>query len=1032
MTKGSTFFDRLALSTSEGSFPKPYVPDGHPLADSELRQAFLRCFQIDEATLDQALASGSKLPVKATMREAAPPEWAEYFQAHPDAAPVYLFVASCVDDVTVRLERLSHHALAPSLVEVAAQLWWKDLLDRLADMCRQCVALEYQITRESGQSGNLTDYLYEFQDPSQVEAFFNEYPVLLDVVSRFLEQASDSFIELCTRLIDDWPEICSQLGFEQQETIAGLDFGLGDLHNGGRSTCCIVTGSNHRFVYKPRDMGVEKKFYQLLTQLNQSVDQFDFATLTVIDRTEYGWVEFANFGACDPLHPVENYYFQTGALFALLHLFGAYDLHYENVVATPKSPVFVDLETLFRIEQEKTYKGFDDPFSAELRYPAVREIHASLLATLLLPHRAAGEDLSAVSGGRAIGNGKQRLDLSAVSQPLIMTEEASPAPILNMPHLDDHLVEPADYSNAICEGFENMYLFLQNKGADAGVFESIQAMRRDTIRCVVRDTNTYTQLLKSSFHPSLLRSFRMRELHFLNLWGAAFHTPSTIPLFELEFAALWQGDVPYFKCKADEKRVFDGYGRSTSYQTKTEAIDVMRKTYKGFSSQALYKHKWFIRGALADARRQKFSTQPPKLQGRPSMPAALLLEASKSVLAELDLLSSSDNEYCDWVTLALDQAEQLCLVPTELSLYDGIAGILLFYAYFAHVTRDAQTGAAVDRIFRTFEDQIADNTDEWDRGGAFDGWAGIAYTYLHLSVLWDDPRLMQKAIATALRADGCLQSQGDPSFDILGGYAGALCVNLELFRISRSQEVRQLCAGQAATIVSNFSKDGSCAFWKNSTQAKPLCGMSHGIAGIAMALSRAGELLGDPSLGQIAKTAIVFENKSYALNLDNWRDWRMLNMGDKTSREAMCFHHWCNGSPGIALARSDGLAHNSAPFDATLTIDVKRAVKGTLEHGFGINYSLCHGEIGNLWCLLDGAAHVGEEYVCHQINARAEHVAEQILSGKLHDGLAADPYNPGLFCGISGIGLGMLGLAYPDRVPNVLKLEGPKVGLNDD
>ncbi len=58
---------------------------------------------------------------------------------------------------------------------------------------------------------------------------------------------------------------------------------------------------------------------------------------------------------------------------------------------------------------------------------------------------------------------------------------------------------------------------------------------------------------------------------------------------------------------------------------------------------------------------------------------------------------------------------------------------------------------------------------------------------------------------------------------------------------------------------------------------------------------------------------------------------------------------WCHGAPGIGLARLDCLPHLG---DAATRAEIQTALATTLAEGFGMNHSLCDGDLGNLELLL--------------------------------------------------------------------------------
>lgn len=131
---------------------------------------------------------------------------------------------------------------------------------------------------------------------------------------------------------------------------------------------------------------------------------------------------------------------------------------------------------------------------------------------------------------------------------------------------------------------------------------------------------------------------------------------------------------------------------------------------------------------------------------------------------------------------------------------------------------------------------------------------------------------------------------------------------------------------------------------------------------------------------------------------------------------------WCHGAPGIALSR---LALLSLLDDQELTEEIKAGLRTTLTQGFGLNHSLCHGDLGNLDILITAARLLpGETFAEH-----IPRIAAALLENMEHQGwVCGVPFGvetPGLMTGLAGTGFALLRLAAPERVPSVLLLAPP-------
>src|SRR5262249_26293281 len=89
---------------------------------------------------------------------------------------------------------------------------------------------------------------------------------------------------------------------------------------------------------------------------------FGFRTLAVLDREEYGWMEFAAAEPCQTPAEVARFHERLGGLLAVLYALAATDCHYENLIAAGEHPVVVDLESLFhpQIQRGKQARPHED------------------------------------------------------------------------------------------------------------------------------------------------------------------------------------------------------------------------------------------------------------------------------------------------------------------------------------------------------------------------------------------------------------------------------------------------------------------------------------------------------------------------------------------------------------------------------------------------------------------------------------------------------------------------------------------------
>jgi lantibiotic modifying enzyme len=133
---------------------------------------------------------------------------------------------------------------------------------------------------------------------------------------------------------------------------------------------------------------------------------------------------------------------------------------------------------------------------------------------------------------------------------------------------------------------------------------------------------------------------------------------------------------------------------------------------------------------------------------------------------------------------------------------------------------------------------------------------------------------------------------------------------------------------------------------------------------------------------------------------------------------------WCYGAPGIGLSLLGVLRHTNAP---ALKEEVERALHITLAQGFGLNHSLCHGDLGNIELLLQAGEFLADSEWQAKLGRITSVVLESVERGGWLCGIPLGVESPGLMPGLAGIGYQLLRLAEPWFVPSVLTLGPPRL-----
>ena len=134
---------------------------------------------------------------------------------------------------------------------------------------------------------------------------------------------------------------------------------INKTNNKGTSVIALTFSSGLKLIYKPKDLSTEIIYFDLLSWFNQHIS-LKFKTLKIINRKNYGWVEFVECLPCKNKEEVNGYYTRTGHLLCIMYLMGGNDCHCENIIASGEYPVFIDLETLMQAETVLNNKEYND------------------------------------------------------------------------------------------------------------------------------------------------------------------------------------------------------------------------------------------------------------------------------------------------------------------------------------------------------------------------------------------------------------------------------------------------------------------------------------------------------------------------------------------------------------------------------------------------------------------------------------------------------------------------------------------------
>ncbi|MFD7640793.1 type 2 lanthipeptide synthetase LanM family protein [Kitasatospora sp. NPDC059795] len=677
------------------------------------------------------------------------------------------------------------------------------LTSRLVRVADRTLVLELNVARIGGAlrgtngQERFDDFVQQARTPQRLAALLTEYPVLARLLAHCCQDAVAAWTELAGRFTADRAALAQELFADADPgRLVRVRTGAGDRHAHGRTVAVLEFADGRHAVYKPRPLAVHRHWNELLRLLAESVPDAALRTLTVLDRGDYGWLEFVGAGPCADRHGVDRFYRRLGVQLALLHVLGGTDIHYENLIAAADQPVLVDLETLFHPDQAPAEPLGDDP--------ARRVLADSVQRISLLPFPVFGEhgalDISGLGGddGAPLPMSVPGWADAGTDRMRLVREQGRLRRADNRPRLDGADVDPQEYTESLVAGFRAGYRALVDAAprlaAPGGPLENFAD---DTVRVVVRPTRRYATLLEESTHPDALRDGLDRDRLLALLWRESADDPHRRPLAASEHAELWRGDIPLFTATAGDGRLHAD-GRPCGPAAADNGVDRTRQRLAALDRTDLYDQEWIVRAALATRSAGPGST-PAAAPGQSRPPVApdpdRLLAAACDLADRILAHAHGDRRRVNWLTLEPITDRQWALMPQGAALDGGYLGTALFLAQLAALTgtaRYAETARRAVRALPPLLDALAKDPAHLDAVGAggFTGLAGIAYGLARLDALHlDDTGALAEATGAAVRltaraANAAPLEDPHPDGQLLSGDAGCLAAMLAVHRLT--------------------------------------------------------------------------------------------------------------------------------------------------------------------------------------------------------------------------------------------------------
>jgi hypothetical protein len=371
------------------------------------------------------------------------------------------------------------------------------------------------------------------------------------------------------------------------------------------------------------------------------------------------------------------------------------------------------------------------------------------------------------------------------------------------------------------------------------------------------------------------------------------------------------------------------------------------------------------------------------------------------------------HDLCNWAGITPDpNAETEILATSECrtlgpDLYSGTGGIALFLAQLHAAVPSVEFRRTALAAIRHALVRASDPPSHL-RFGLYTGWSGIALAALRVGWLLHDDETLAGAHELARRLVGRVARGAKRESDLLSGKAGAIISLLLLWREFGWSEALDVALRLGHQLLRDARDAATGYSWAsvNNPRKRNLTGLSHGTAGVGLALLELGATAGDTQFRAAAIRAFDYERHHFDQVARNWPDFRQAGSG--TSR--VFASAWCNGAPGIGLSRLRAwriLQDEVSREEAVIAFETTRALVRRALDARDPGFCLCHGLAGNADVLLEATGLFGDGWSGSLIEEVAAHASPP-------------PGTPGLMLGQAGVGYFYLRVADPRAVPTVL------------
>ncbi|WP_410491764.1 type 2 lanthipeptide synthetase LanM family protein (plasmid) [Bacillus thuringiensis] len=888
--------------------------------------------------------------------------------------------------------------------------------------------LENKLVGNSSQEKALYFRNVLLNDASFVQALYREYQELSNIMDFKVKHTFDYMQEIIKDTTNQWDHLSKIFTKENNlGKLREITLGAGDTHNGGKSVSILKFSCGKNVVYKPRDLQLEKGFYDFIQWINQQEreNSLDLRAAKVHFIEHAGWVECIEYKTCETSEQIKRFYYRTGQLLGILYAVNGKDFHYENIIAQGEYPILIDLETFLHPDLHTVDKN-----NASASMIANEIISSSVDGIGLLPSPIINNKTNkSVDVG---GVGAEEVQVSPFKSTFIADIDSDQVRITkdygllgtqkNNPNLNGIVLKSKDYLEQTKNGFIDTYRWIL-KNKDLFISKVVELFDQKECRVLFRSTYIYAQLLTTSYHPDLLRNPLDRKVYLHRL--ALILTDEFKDIGLSEIYDMQQGDVPLFTSTTSQNKIYNGRKQHiVGPKIVRSPIETIKWKVGKLSEEDLERQLNFIdityltksndsSKDITNLKLQEHSDSEITQNEREKW-LNLAIEIGDHLL-DKSIIGKYDGKIDrTWIGSFSADKESTTTYLTQVGqdLYGGNSGIALFLAHLGFITNSQRykeaTYEAILPVIQSVE--LFEGTTNVGIG-AFTGISGQIYAIFQIGHLFKDNQLIKLAQEKILLLEKIINPK--TIHDVIGGIAGTMAVALSMYENSTDNIIKKDLINLANHCF-NTLKESTVQFNERdgiTWGEEGYTGFSHGNAGITAYLAKLYNITKNAEILPIIEESLKYEKTLYCEETNNW-----YNSIEKENRA----YGWCHGAPSILLNRV--MLYQYKCCNELANRDLQIALETTKNDGLGRNPSLCHGDLGNLRILHFASTVLEDKILQNQCIATFDELYTSFLQHKWDKGVFRGTENYGLMVGLSGFGYTCLQFYAPEVVKDILWL----------